>query len=76
MDKKLKYIVTENGDFAIFTELSSHNEVARGLYGKPVGAGFAYIVNNKVTCFGRSVSLKIESRNDKDAEIIEQYINQ
>lgn len=34
----------------------------------PISAGFCYIDNNKVSCFGRSVSLGIESMKD-DTEV-------
>lgn len=76
----MKYIVTENNDFAIFTKLSNHNDVARDLYGKPVGAGFCNIRQEadservNVHCYGRSVSLGIESR-EEDEKIINSKIN-
>lgn len=70
----LKYIVTDKGDFAIFSNLSTHSEMARGLYGKPIGAGFcrikAYSLDTLVTCFGESVTLNLKSAGEEDARII------
>jgi len=67
---KIKYIVTEHGDFAIFTALSSHDDVARSLHGKPVGAGFCHIENGKFVCNGTSFSLSLASRGLEDSIII------
>lgn len=80
----LKYIVTDRGAFAIFNGLQEHQEVARSLYGNPVGAGFilplavngalaqenACVPTLKFKCFGRSMSLNLESRGEIDAAII------
>lgn len=78
----LKYIVTDRGAFAIFNGLQAHSDVARSLHGKPVGAGFVHFINLasdersesghtfKLLCFGRSVSLGLDSRGDVDSEII------
>jgi hypothetical protein len=69
MNRETKYIVTDKNDFAIFTDLSKHSDVARSLFGKPVGAGFCRIQNNRFICYGESVSLNLESRL-KDEDII------
>jgi len=80
MDIELKYVVTEHGDFAIFTKLSNHSDVARGLHGRPVGAGFCNIRQKadsedvNVHCYGRSVSLNLASRPE-DEEMINKKIN-
>jgi hypothetical protein len=78
---KLKYIITSNGDFAIFSELSSHQDIARSMYGKPVSAGFCYIDSTTgtksspfITCFGESTSLNLES-TDEDSNILTEKIN-
>ena len=84
---KLKYIVTKNNNFAIFSETSNHNDIARGLDGIPAGAGFCTIGidtpylnalrgNNSISihCYGQSISLKIKSRPE-DEEIISNKIN-
>lgn len=80
MDTELKYVVTEHGDFAIFTKLSSHNYVARGLYGRAVGAGFCTIRQKadsedvNVHCYGESTTLDLVSRPE-DEELINRKIN-
>lgn len=76
---RLKYIVTNNGDFAIFTELSNHSDVARSLHGKPVGAGFCNLIctiedEPAIECFGYSATLNLESRGEVDAAIINKHI--
>jgi hypothetical protein len=77
---KLKYVVTDQRHFAIFDTGQNHNEVARGLEGKPAGAGFCTIMAKadsvlaNVHCFGESISLGISSR-DEDEEIINKKIS-
>lgn len=76
----LKYIVTDHGAFAIFNGLQNHSDVARSLYGKPVGAGFIRIMGDEGTsrasvhCYGRSVSLNLDSRGEIDQDIIHKNI--
>lgn len=76
---ELKYVVTEHGDFAIFTKATNHCDV-RGLHGKVVGAGFCNFARKadteqaNVHCYGRSISLGIESRPE-DEIIINRHIN-
>lgn len=85
---RLKYIITEHGNFALFSEgLESHNVIASRVFGKVVGAGFATIAvgykepetghddrNINVHCFGRSVSLDMDSRPE-DEKIINDKLN-
>lgn len=85
---ELKYILGENGNFAIFSKANTHSEMARGFYGKPVSAGFCQIniVEDReymtsivkhtlhVECYGESISLHLKSRNE-DSEIITRGIN-
>ena len=76
---KLKYVITDKNDFAIFTELSTHSDVAKKLCGKPVGAGFCSLARKansekaNIHCWGKSVSLGISSR-EIDEEIINNKI--
>lgn len=76
---KLKYIIDELGGFSIFTEYGNHDDVARGFTMKSfteiVAAGFIEIMDGEVTCYGESISLKIKSRGEFDAEIITQHLN-
>ena len=77
---ELKYIVTSHNDFAIFSPSINHNDMARVLNGKPVGAGSCNIRqqadSNRVNvhCYGQSLSLHIGSR-EEDEEIINKNIN-
>lgn len=76
---ELKYVVTEHGDFAIFTKLTNHSDV-RGLHGKIVGAGFCNFARKadseeaNVHCYGKSISLGISSR-EEDEIIINKAIS-
>lgn len=55
----------------VFSELSTHAEVARALGGEVLGAGFCYIDGiGQYKCYGESVSLKVKSREDVDAAIL------
>lgn len=72
---RLKYIVTDENAFAIFSETQTHSDMARGMWGKPVGAGFCNIAREadseyaNVHCWGESTTLGIKSRPE-DEEII------
>lgn len=70
MSLELKYVVTNKGDFAIFTALTNHNDVGFKLYGLPVGAGFCHFDDGEIQCYGESISMDLKSRGDVDAEII------
>jgi hypothetical protein len=78
---QVKYIITNHNCFALFSDTASHADVARGLHGHAVGAGFANIRamadtpdSISVHCWGRSQSLKIESRPE-DGQIITEDLN-
>ncbi len=75
--------MTDNDSFVIFSPSMGHDDIARGnLYGKPVSAGFCTIMAEQggdtgyanVHCYGKSVSLKLESR-EVDEEIINRKIS-
>lgn len=76
----LKYIVTDRGAFVIFSGIQNHVDMARGVWGKPVGAGKCNIARladsekANVHCWGKSVSLGIESR-EEDEKIINKAID-
>lgn len=69
---KLKYIVSESGDIAIFSPTATHQNVARTMMSKPIGAGFVSIdiKESSVYCHGESTSLNIKSRHVLDAAAI------
>jgi hypothetical protein len=77
---RFKYIVTDKYAFAIFSETCTHEDMAKGMYGTPVGAGFCTIAVGfdkdmpeiqtvNVHCFGESESLNLKSR-ENDEKII------
>ncbi len=82
--KLLKYIVTDKKAVAIFSETCVHADMARGMWGKPVSAGFCTIIyagdlhgmSVKSVCHGRSASLDLDSRKELDEEIINKYLGQ
>lgn len=86
----MKYVVTDKGSFAIFSDTAGHKEVGHALYGTPVGAGFCTLEvgakpNEKpdgddydvvvAHCFGESFSLDIVSRGEVDQNIINEKLN-
>lgn len=77
---QMKYIITDKNAFAIFSDTQSHTDMARGMWGEPVGAGFCTIQAEadssraNVHCFGKSTTLHLESRPE-DENIINYKIN-
>lgn len=59
MDTKQKYVkLKEYNQIIIFNSLLSHNQFENfGI----ASAGFCYVGEDKVTCFGESVTLKLKS---------------
>ena len=78
---KLKYVLTEYNNFAIFSPGTNHNDIASKMHGKPISAGFCYITalekNTEhiseplINCFGESVSLKLKSRPEDSKKLTE-----
>ena len=59
---KLKYVrLGEFNEFIIFPITIEHSLFQ---HQKPISAGFCYIQDNKVICFGESYSLKLKSLDD------------
>jgi len=79
---ELKYILDEYDNFALFSPVNAHNDIARGFHRKPVSAGFCRIktggtIHNPeqyVECYGRSISLNLECRPG-DGDIITKKLN-
>jgi hypothetical protein len=67
-----KYIVTDLGfsEPIVFGETLNHSDVARAIGGTVLGAGFCYIQDNKYVCYGKSTSLKMDSRGDEDSKVL------
>ena len=51
----------------------SHNEIQGNFADKPVSAGFFKIADGKVTAYGQSISLKLESRAGDSSLIAKQF---
>jgi phage major head subunit gpT-like protein len=75
---KHKYIVFKDGnleDIITFSELMDHSRAARALDpDRIISAGFIDIAVNEqgkldVACFGKSITLKLESRGDVDKRV-------
>jgi hypothetical protein len=61
-DTKLKYVrLAEYDEIIIFPMILEHSTFK---YLNPISAGFCYIDDGKVSCFGNSVSLKLNSMED------------
>ena len=82
MHYKSKYVIFDNSLYAvpvIFSEFMNHNEVAAAIQihaygGKPISAGFCFIEDGKYKCYGESKSLRIKSRPEEDARILNKYL--
>lgn len=71
-----KYIIFDSNGLeipVIFSPLISHEEIKYG-FNKPISAGFCSFsaFEGKVFCFGKSVSLKLNSRPE-DSEILTKH---
>lgn len=77
---KMKYIIIDNGGYdtpVIFDEATDHSMMASDSFGfkkNVVAAGFVRFSSDGLYCYGRSISLKIESRPDEDARLINKMI--
>ena len=77
MNYKSKYIIVNLGCIApvVFTDLLQHRDVANGIGGRVIGAGFCYIGDDgQYVCYGESVSLNIVSRGEEDSKILNKYL--
>lgn len=72
----MKYIIFQDGTFVLIPNFASHKNF--NIY-QPVSAGFCRIesfrnefddVCYKVSCYGRSDTLKLDSRGKEDEKII------
>ena len=72
--REQKYVVLETGEFIIIAPTLSHCDVVSSSNPKPVSAGFCriYFEDNKfnVTCYGKSQTLKLDSRIQVDTDIL------
>ena len=73
---KSKYIISSNDTPVVFAEVLTHADVARALFGStPIkGAGFCYIKDNRYVCYGESTSMRVKSREEQDAKLLNRYL--
>jgi len=77
---KMKYIIVDNGMYetpVIFGDEIDHGQMAIDTFGfgkNVVAAGFVCFSTDGLYCYGQSVSLKLNSRPEKDAAIINRMI--
>jgi len=69
-----KYLVDEYGGLLIFPPYVVHSDVARQCPHGIVGAGFVSISEGKVCCYGRSHSLRIDSRGKMDSLFLANFL--
>lgn len=88
---ELKYIITNTNEYAIFSTGNSHDDIARGMYGTPVSAGFLHLEISakfedgiiqdtnetvlKTRCYGESISLHIISKHEEDDKFFYRKLN-
>jgi len=64
---KQKYVrLKEYNEIVIFPCIIEHSQFSSF---NPITAGFCYVNNDKVRCFGYSVSLQLESDEEKDSAL-------
>tara|TARA_R110002153_G_scaffold47182_2_gene133471 strand:- start:6 stop:254 length:249 start_codon:yes stop_codon:yes gene_type:complete len=62
MDTKQKYVrLKEYDEIIIFPQIIQHSEF-RNMH--PISAGFCHIHKDKIVCFGESISLRLEGKED------------
>jgi hypothetical protein len=74
---KTKYVVTEDRIIIVFPELMQHSDFK---HFNPTSAGFISIGVNKegnptCSCYGKSVSLGLESNPEEDTKIAKRQLN-
>lgn len=76
----MKYVTYETGIFDIYVLFSDHikhSDMINNLNVKQeliLGAGFVSVIDNKIQCYGRSISLGVNSRGNLDNDLIERDI--
>ena len=74
---KMKYIIVDNGMYdtpIIFNEATNHSVMAAAVPGKVVSAGFVVFRPTGLECYGRSVSLNINSAGEVDSKLINKML--
>jgi len=74
---RTKYIISEDKLPVVFSELQQHSDVARVVFPglKIIGAGFVSVTDDgSYECYGESISLKVQSRGEKNSDILNYYL--
>ena len=78
MNYRSKYVIIDTGMAVVpivFSDLLGHADMAVGIGGKVLGAGFCYINSDgQYTCYGESTSLRVKSRPEEDARILNRFL--
>jgi hypothetical protein len=76
MNYKSKYVILDTGYITpiVFTDLLQHVDVANGIGGTVIAAGFCYIQDGRYVCYGESVSLRVKTRGAEDEKILNKYL--
>jgi hypothetical protein len=74
---KQKYIITNNNEIIVFSELLQHSAFAKF---NPVSAGFISFGVNKegnpsCSCYGESISLGLKSNPEEDTKLAKRQLN-
>ena len=74
---KQKYIITENTEIIVFSELLQHSDFKSF---NPISAGFISFGTNKegnptCSCYGKSISLGLNSNPEEDTKIAKRQLN-
>lgn len=77
MELKQKYIITRNREIIVFPEMIQHSDFSDW---EPISAGFISFGVNKdgnptCSCYGRSISLGLDSRPEEDTLIAKLQLN-
>lgn len=77
MHFEIKYVITDNEEIIVFSELLSHDTFKRL---NPISAGFITFNTNSdghisCKCYGESISLDLKSRPAEDTEIAMLQLN-
>lgn len=74
---KCKYIIVDQGGFKlpfVFSELCTHSDIAGQVGGHVVGAGFCFIDEDRYHCYGESISCRVKSNGQLDADLLNRLL--
>ena len=74
MSNKMKYVkIDEFDSIIIFPDIIMHSDFR---YLKPISAGFCYINEDSISCFGESISLRLKTEPEDSEIATRQYFKQ